>query len=55
MACFDANCKAMRLHGPRSKTTRSYQPKLTSSAGHFDRCLMISAPLNSKTYFAGFA
>ena len=49
---FDANVKAMRLHGLRSKTIDSYSRTLRRVAGHFDRCPDDLSPDDLKEYFA---
>lgn len=49
---FDANVKAMRLHGLRTKTIDSYSRTLRRVAGHFDRCPDDLSPDDLKEYFA---
>ena len=48
---FDANVKAMKLHGLRSKTIDSYSRTLRRVAGHFNRCPDDLSPDDLKGYF----
>lgn len=48
---FDANVKAMKLHGLRSKTIDSYSRTLRRVAGYFNRCPSDLSPDDLKGYF----